>query len=63
LAARSEIVVLSQVDAATEEQLQDYTRQLRAAGVAQVYLLSAVAGRGLPPLLDAIWLALRADET
>ncbi len=62
LATRREIVALSQVDAATPEQIDSQLRELREEGIARVHVLSAVTGRGLSELLDDIWVTLQQES-
>lgn len=59
LGLRAEILVISQIDAVPPEQVADLRRELaEGAEVDQVHCISAVTGRGLPALLDAIWAKL-----
>jgi GTP-binding protein len=59
LAGRREVVALSQIDVCTPEQLDVMSAELRGAGIESVHRVSAVTGRGLPELLDALWAALQ----
>ncbi|MFH1469286.1 MAG: GTPase ObgE [Pseudomonadota bacterium] len=58
LAARPELVALSQIDAVPPEELAAILASFQAAGV-EAHALSAVTGHGLKPLLDLIWQRLQ----
>jgi GTP-binding protein len=62
LAERPEVVALSQIDVCTPEQIEQIHAELRAAGIGPVYRFSAVTGRGLPELLDALWSTLEESS-
>jgi GTP-binding protein len=62
LAQRPELVALSQIDTVPPDEVAVLQAAFRAAGVPQVYAISAVTGQGLKPLLDAIWQRLQVPE-
>jgi len=55
LAKKPEIVVLTKIDACTDEAADEAERQLATRCGARVWRLSAVTGQGLKPLVDEIW--------
>jgi len=62
LAARPEVIVLTKTDVADPETLRKARRSIaKAAGTDDVFLLSAVTGEGLRPLLRHLW--TRLSET
>ncbi len=58
LAERAEVIAISQIDAVSTEQLGEIASELEAETGATVLTFSAVTGRGLPELLDALWVRL-----
>ncbi len=62
IAARPEIVVLTQADAVEAEDIEAARRALLAAGASSPLVLSAVVGDGVPELLRAAWTHLVATR-
>ncbi len=62
LSERPEIVVLTQADVSDEETLAEARAALRDAGVAEVFVISAVARQGIDPLLRATWSRIHPTE-
>ena len=58
LAEKPEIIALNKSDAMTPRQISDRRRQLTEASGAPVHVISAIAGQGMPELLDALWKAI-----
>ena len=58
LAEKAEIIALNKSDAMTPRQISDRRRQLTEASGAPVHVISAIAGQGMPELLDALWKAI-----
>ncbi len=61
LTQRPEILVLSQADAAEPEDLERAKAELREAGAGEPFVISAVAGDGVDPLVRHAWTLLRAE--
>lgn len=59
LALRPEVVVLTKVDAVDPTELEAAQRALEAEVGRPVWLLSAVTGAGLKPLMDHVWTVLQ----
>ena len=58
LADKPEIIALNKSDAMTPRQISDRKRQLADASGAPVHVVSAIAGQGMPELLQALWEAI-----
>lgn len=56
---RPEIVVLTQADVATPEQIEAARAELAELGVTDVHVISAVTGQGVTDLVQRIWTLLR----
>ncbi len=62
LAARPEVLAISQADVVSDEQLQAIRTELATAGINEVHCFSAVTNQGLAALLDLIWDRLGEQE-
>jgi GTP-binding protein len=62
LPGRPELVVLTQADSADAETIEAAREALLAAGAAEPFVLSAIAGEGVDALLRAAWTALRSSD-
>jgi GTP-binding protein len=60
LSDRPQVIALNKVDAVDAETLAALTQQFAALGPGPVFAISAVAGTGLTPMLQHIWLLLDA---
>ena len=58
LADKPEIIALNKADAMTPRQISDRRRQLTEASGAPVFVISGVAGQGVPEVLAALWQAI-----
>ncbi len=58
LAARPEVVALSQIDAVPPEEVAELRAAFEREGIPTPHAFSAVSGEGLQRLLDAIWASL-----
>ena len=60
LGEKPEIIALNKSDAMTPRQISDRKRQLAEASGAPVFVISGVAGQGVPEILGALWQAIIA---
>ena len=58
LGEKLEIIALNKSDAMTPRQIADRKRQLAEASGAPVFVISGVAGQGVPEVLGALWQAI-----
>ena len=63
LGEKPEIIALNKSDAMTPRQISDRRRQLAEASGAPVFVISGVAGHGMPEVLAALWQAIMAARS
>jgi GTP-binding protein len=61
LAAKAQIRVINKIDTLDEADLADIRAKVQASGQ-QIFLISALTGEGVEPLLDEMWRTLRAHD-
>jgi GTP-binding protein len=61
LATRPQLVVVSKIDAAPAEEVEETLARFRAAGV-EAMAISAVSGAGIPALVERLWKSVAPPE-